>query len=285
MPNDRSTFVPQRLGLARLLASPPAYFGNAAASRAVQQAIVDALAERGPVLVHGASGTGKRTVAEILHHFGGGDIPRLESVSIDARGRCGSIGDFAYLCPVEQLSVAEQDALPNRVGLSRLIIGTRLDPNSREGRARLSGTLLRWCRTRIALPSLAERIEDLELIAMMMLPHLPARAPIGGISEDAVDCLCGYDWPGNVSELESVLRFALGRARGASLDVEDLPPRLVIRAVGEVSPRSPEQVFSLANAEREAVRRAMRHARGNKRRAARLLQIGKTTLYRKLALL
>jgi transcriptional regulator of acetoin/glycerol metabolism len=86
-----------------------------------------------------------------------------------------------------------------------------------------------------------------------------------------------YTWPGNGSELEAVIATALERARGPMLQVHDLPP--LLRAHAGLAP---EAEFSLELAQRRAIDKAIRHARGNKRRAARLLGIGKSTLYRKL---
>jgi DNA-binding NtrC family response regulator len=276
MPNERTP---------RPKTSPspnPVFLGHSSVSLQVQRAIVAALDERGPVLVSGPSGTGKRTVAEILHDFSGRDAP-LQDVVIHGPNRIGPIAPFAYLCPLEQVSLDVQARLHELAGQSRLIIGTRIDPDGAEGRARLHPAVRRWCQTRIVLPTLAERIEDVELLAMSLLERLPSRRPIGGISEEAIDALRNYDWPGNVTELEQVLGYALGRATGPHLEDIDLPPRLCVRVPSDVSEGSPEQSFSLIVAERRAIARAMYHARGNKRRAARLLQISKSTLYRKLA--
>lgn len=270
----------QRDAEGRSRPQPPIYLGHGAPSLTVQRAIITALDDPGPILLSGRCGTGKRTVAEILHHYAGGE---LEDVVIDRPGRIGRVGAFAYLCPAEALSWGLQARLPMFAGASRLIIGTRLDPDGPEGRARLNPVLRRHCRIQIRLPTLAERVEDLELLAVSLLQRLPMQRPISGISEEAIDCLRAYEWPGNVTELEQVLAHALTCAVGPHLEDTDLPPRLQLHALAELPPSSPEQLFSLARAERKAIDRAMHHARGNKRRAARLLQIGKTTLYRKLA--
>lgn len=255
------------------------FVGQGAATVAVHKALERAATGRRAVLVSGAPGTGKRTIAELLHHFAGADIPMLESVRIDARGRIGHIGEFAYLAPVEQLSLDQQARLPNLVGLGRLILGTRLPLDSPEAAARLSPKLRRWCGAPIQLPSLAERADDLEALAMYFFAHTPSPRPFCGISADAIHCMRAYPWPGNGSELEAVIAEALGRARGPMLEVNDLPPLLRTHA-GLAYPCEDE--FSLELAQRRAIDKAIRHARGNKRRAARLLGIGKSTLYRKL---
>jgi DNA-binding NtrC family response regulator len=253
------------------------FVGQCAATLAVHRAVEKASSSRRPVLVSGAPGTGKRTIAELLHHFAGADIPTLESVRIDARGRIRHIGEFAYLAPVEQLSLDQQAELPNLVGLGRLIIGTRLRLDSPEAATRLSPKLRRWCGAPILLPSLAERADDLEVLAMYFFGRTPSARPFCGISAAAIRCMRAYSWPGNGSELEAVIAEAVDGARGPMLEVSDLPPLLHAGLA-----RSPEDEFSLEQALHRAIDKAIRHARGNKRRAARLLGIGKSTLYRKL---
>lgn len=255
------------------------FVGKSAASLAVHKAIGKAAKSRRGVLVSGAPGTGKRTVAELLHHFAGHDVPALDIVRIDSRGRFGTIGEFAYLAPIEHLSIEQQARLPNHLGLGRLILGTRIALDSRAAATRLSPKLLRWCGTPIQLPSLAERIDDIEALAMYFLARSASPRPFSGISASAVDCLQAHAWPGNVSELEAVLGEAIEHAAGPVLDANDLPPPL--RGAASLA-GSPDAEFSLDLAQRRAMAKAIRHARGNKRHAARLLGIGKSTLYRKL---
>jgi DNA-binding NtrC family response regulator len=271
---DRSS---KRSG-ARPQSSPPMFVGRSAASLAVHKALAKAVKSRRSVLVSGAPGTGKRTIAELLHHFAAPDAPALDVVRIDSRGRFGTIGEFAYLGPIEQLSLDQQARLPNLVGLGRLILGTRLSLESHAAVARLSPKLLRWCGTTIELPSLAERIDDIEALAMYFLARMSSSRPFSGISAAAIDRLQAYAWPGNVTELEAVIQAAVNHAAGPVLDASDLPPPL--RAVDMSSTEDAE--FSLELAQRRAMAKAVRHARGNKRQAARLLGIGKSTLYRKL---
>jgi DNA-binding NtrC family response regulator len=264
----------------RLQAPGPVFLGHSAAAKRVQSQIHQAVNSSSPVLVVGAHGTGKRLVAEILHHFGGGEIPSLEDVHVEA-GVVDRIGDFAYLGPAEQLELHEQARVPGLVGLGRLVVGTRLDPDSIEGRARLNPQLVRWCPIRIDLPSLVDRIEDLAALALAIIQRTPARRPVGGISDNALDCLRGHSWPGNVRELEQVIRQAIDNGSGEQIELADLPSYLRVRDAlhrGE----SAERRLCLEEAEKQAIKRALDYARGNKRKAARLLCIGKTTLYRKI---
>ncbi len=267
----------------RLQLPAPVYVGHSAAARRVQAQIQRAVRSNQPVLLVGASGTGKAVVAQILHHFGGGEVSKVETVEIDGQGRLVRIGDFAYLPNLEALSLEEQMRIPALTGLGRLIIGTRLDPDSPEGRARLHPQILRWCGVRVDLPGLTERVEDLEALVVKQIYETAARRPLGGITDAALDCLRSYSWPGNVTELEAVIREAIAVGVTEQIELRDLPAHLRLRDMGDSHPQvSPEEQLTLEFAERNAIKRALDYARGNKRKAARLLRIGKTTLYRKL---
>jgi len=100
------------------------------------------------------------------------------------------------------------------------------------------------------------------------------------ISEDAMRRLMAYDWPGNVRELENAIERAVALGSGPILHVGDLPSNLHY-APAETLPESDELV-PLEELERRAIFRALRETSGDKLAAARLLGIGKTTLYRKL---
>lgn len=256
------------------------FLGHSLAARRVQSQIHQAVSSNAPVLVVGGQGTGKRLVAEILHHFGGGEIATLEPVQVDD-GHVDRIGEFAYLGAVEQLETREQARLPGLVGLGRLVVGTRLDPDSAEGRARLHAQLVRWCGIRIDLPPLVDRIEDVGPLTLAIIQRTPARRPVGGISDNALDCLRAHNWPGNVRELEQVIRQAIDNGTGEQIELADLPTNLRMRDAmhrGETA----ERRLCLEEAEKQAIKRALDYTRGNKRKAARLLCIGKTTLYRKI---
>jgi len=89
-----------------------------------------------------------------------------------------------------------------------------------------------------------------------------------------------YDWPGNVRELENAIERAVALGSGPILHVGDLPSSLHYPS-SEHLPEKDEMV-PLAELERRAILRTLRETAGDKLAAARLLGIGKTTLYRKL---
>jgi two-component system response regulator HydG len=133
----------------------------------------------------------------------------------------------------------------------------------------------------IKLPPLRERRSDLPLLVNTFLEKFgdPQRQ-VRTISEDAMRRLMAYDWPGNVRELENAVERAVALGSGPILHVGDLPSNLQ----NTESERLPEQdeLVPLEELERRAIFRALRETAGDKLAAARLLGIGKTTLYRKL---
>jgi transcriptional regulator with PAS, ATPase and Fis domain len=136
----------------------------------------------------------------------------------------------------------------------------------------------------INMPPLRRRKSDIPLLANHFLGrfadhHVPMRA----ISEGAMERLLNYDWPGNVRELENIIQQALALGSDTAVQASDLPPSLEYAPARCVSGRTGEAV-DLENLERLAISRALRETGGGKLAAARLLGIGKTTLYRKLKL-
>jgi DNA-binding NtrC family response regulator len=133
----------------------------------------------------------------------------------------------------------------------------------------------------IKLPPLRERKADIPLLVNTFLEKFcdPAR-PVHTISDDAMRRIMAYDWPGNIRELENAVERAVALGSGPILHVGDLPSNLQFTS-NERLPESDELV-PLEALERRAIFRALRETSGDKLAAARLLGIGKTTLYRKL---
>jgi DNA-binding NtrC family response regulator len=133
----------------------------------------------------------------------------------------------------------------------------------------------------IKLPPLRDRKNDVPLLVTSFLEKLsPPDAPPRTISEDAMLRLMAYDWPGNVRELENAVARAVALGSGPIVHVGDLPSNLQY----PTSERAPErdELLPLEELERRAIMRMLRETKGDKLAAARLLGIGKTTLYRKL---
>jgi transcriptional regulator with PAS, ATPase and Fis domain len=133
----------------------------------------------------------------------------------------------------------------------------------------------------IKMPALRERKSDIPLLVNAFLEKFnEAQGAQCTISEDAMSRLLAYDWPGNVRELENAVERAVALGFGPILHVGDLPSNLQ-HGTSERMPQI-DEVLPLEELERRAILRALREAGGDKLAAARLLGIGKTTLYRKL---
>jgi len=133
----------------------------------------------------------------------------------------------------------------------------------------------------IKLPPLRERKSDIPVLANTFLEKFSdSKSSVRTISEDAMRRLMAYDWPGNVRELENAVERAVALGSGPILHVGDLPSNLQY-AQPERFPDQGELV-PLEELERRAIFNALRETSGDKLAAARMLGIGKTTLYRKL---
>src|SRR5579864_8592019 len=133
----------------------------------------------------------------------------------------------------------------------------------------------------VKLPPLRERKSDIPLLVTSFLdkfsnPQQPPRT----ISEDAMRQLIGYDWPGNVRELENAIERAVALGSGPIVHVADLPSSLHYPATERVPEKN--ELLPLEELERRAILRTLRETGDDKLAAARILGIGKTTLYRKL---
>jgi len=137
---------------------------------------------------------------------------------------------------------------------------------------------------RIALPPLRARREDIAPLAEELL-RAGARAHgrrVRRLTRGALERLAAHDWPGNVTEMKSVLEGMLVAAPGrGALDVSALPERF--RGPGHAAvPLRVEVGMTLAEVERQLIEATLRQAEGSKPRAAEMLGIGLRTLYRKL---
>jgi transcriptional regulator with PAS, ATPase and Fis domain len=130
----------------------------------------------------------------------------------------------------------------------------------------------------IKLPPLRERKQAIPALAHYFLGrHAGAEGEIRGISYEAMGALTNYDWPGNIRELENCIQRALALASPPAIQVRDLPPRVVGENVSIET-----RAITLKELERGAILKTLELTGGDRLRAARVLGIGKTTMYRKL---
>jgi DNA-binding NtrC family response regulator len=144
----------------------------------------------------------------------------------------------------------------------------------------------------VRVPALRERRADIPLLAQHFLDRLVKETPQRGrvaLSQDAQQALMAYGWPGNVRQLENVIEraFALSPGR-AQLSIADLPDE--IREFRQPAPSNevafPEEGVEMerlvADFEHSLIQRALERSGGNKRLAAELLHLKRTTLIEKL---
>jgi DNA-binding NtrC family response regulator len=145
----------------------------------------------------------------------------------------------------------------------------------------------------LRLPSLRDRREDIPLLAAHFLDRISREhGRKFTLSDEALRTMMRHDWPGNVRELENSVERACALSSGPVLHLGDLPTQLqqqgleARRAAASGGEQAEEagapEVKTLAELEREAILGAIRTLNGDKLQAAKLLGIGKTTLYRKL---
>lgn len=134
----------------------------------------------------------------------------------------------------------------------------------------------------IYLPALRERSSDITLLAKYYIDmfSLKMNKKIIRFDEDFISNLQHHTWSGNIRELKNVIERALILSSANTLTLADLPLDL------QIPPNQKQNkqlsAFSLSNAEKLHIQKVLNHTQGNKAEAARLLEIGIATLYRKI---
>ncbi len=296
--------------------------GASARMREIYQLIVRVAPKRHPVLIMGESGTGKELVARAIHATGpwrdkpfvpvdcGALAPTLIESELFGHVRgaftgatqsregllAAAGGGTVFLDEITELPVElqarllralqEREIKPlgsnQRTRLeARIIAATNQDLQAAIKRGAFRKDLyFRLNVVSIKLPPLRERKSDIPPLAHYFFErHGGAESGMTAISYAAMTRLMSYDWPGNVRELENCIQRAMTMGSGSEIQVADLPSNLLnfMRSSAES-----EQVTTLRELERRAILQALEATRGDRLRAAKLLGIGKTTIYRKL---
>ena len=137
----------------------------------------------------------------------------------------------------------------------------------------------------IPLPSLRERVTDIEILAKYFLQFftLKTNKKIKSLSKEFIHLLKMHTWPGNIRELKNVIERSVILETTESLMAENLP--IEIQQLESNNTENSNKIlsaFSLASIEKLHIQKVLNYTNGNKTETARLLGIALTTLYRKL---
>lgn len=277
------------------------------ALRRVAEQVTLASGLRTPVLLVGDAGTGKETMARVIHlrgpdrerAFAALDCRRLPPLAVGTL-LFGEKGMLAR-APVATLFLNGPDALPRElqrllyewlIGAEehplRLLAGCRAADEALQ-QGRLLPELYHALATlRIDLPTLAERRDELPHLVDRLLRRLNGDGgrTIEGLSPDAWEVVLAYDWPGNFRELFAVLESGRQHTAGSMIDAADLPAYLRRAALPEPSASAVSAVMPLVplleKVERRLIELALRRTRGNQTQAADLLAVWRPYLCRRM---
>lgn len=131
----------------------------------------------------------------------------------------------------------------------------------------------------LTLPPLRQRKGDVKLLIQHFIHQMSEKMNLKGITmtEDCIQLLNEYSWPGNIRELKNVIQRALIVTDG-TITKDDLPVDLCLSTPDSVENRA----LDLATMEKNHIAKILAYTHGNKTETARLLKIGLTTLYRKM---
>jgi two-component system response regulator HydG len=134
------------------------------------------------------------------------------------------------------------------------------------------------------VPSLTERQDDIPLLISFFLKKYGQlyQKHIRGLTHRAKALLLRHPWPGNVRELENAIASAALVATGDFIDVSDVPQHLQRPSTQEATTAESWQPLSLEEVRKQHIRRMLQLCGGNRVRAAQMLGIGRTSLYRHL---
>jgi two-component system response regulator HydG len=140
----------------------------------------------------------------------------------------------------------------------------------------------------LRIPALRERRQDIPLLIAYFLERMVRTSGQEKLlSDEALKAMLAYDWPGNVRELENCLERTCAFTSGPLIHTTDLPREVANLPPGETLSGSgngngQRKIIPMAELEKNTILSAITELNGDKLQAARLLGIGKTTLYRKL---
>jgi two-component system NtrC family response regulator len=319
---DKARLQYKVLTLERKISSQYSFKNILGTSKAIRQAVELAqkvATTNTTVLLTGETGTGKEVFAQAIHYEGNRKSKNFVALNCSAFGKelleselfghkAGSFtgamkdkkglfeeanGGTIFLDEIGEMNIDLQAKLLRvlesgsflKIGETketkvevRIIAATNRDlqKESESGNFRLD-LFYRLSVFQIKLPSLQERKEDIKELAEHFTNFFSEKVNkrITGFNPDFLKALQQHPWKGNIRELKNIIERAVILAEGEQLSFESLPYDFDMSSV-------PGSVFALEEMEKTHIRKVLAYAKGNKTEAARLLNIGLTTLYRKL---
>jgi transcriptional regulator of acetoin/glycerol metabolism len=263
--------------------------GRSAAWRQVEESALRLCDSTLPMLVRGGPGTGKTALisAMFAEQKAAGNLVILDGrlQAIDGVSAWVQSVRNAFTIPDAVVVLNHLEALKPRAaqGLSALIdahgsrggriIGVVSDePDLEKGVAQL---VERLSVSTLYLPLLRDRLEDLpELLMNLSNRHVPNGSHVRW-TDEAVQILSRLTWPGNIRELDNLVRLVAANWHGGGIKAAHLPEEIRRQA-------SRRQLTLLERLEFDAIIAADERAKGNKTEAAAILGISRATLYRKI---
>ncbi|MEW5807278.1 MAG: sigma-54 dependent transcriptional regulator, partial [Acidobacteriota bacterium] len=208
------------------------------------------------------------------------------------------IGDMGLTLQAKMLRFLEEKAFKRVGGIKdikvdvRVIASTNKDLETAVRQGQFREDL--YYRLRVIplhMPPLRERKEDIPALTDHFIKIFSSefkRKTIPRFSDDAMNFMVHYDWPGNIRELRNVVERLMILGGGEVFEVEDLPRDMFFSKKEEVRPQGekglvlPESGTSLKEVEKELVKQALEKTRWNQTHAAKLLNIGRDALRYKM---
>jgi two-component system response regulator HydG len=236
--------------------------------------------------------------SELFGHVKGsftGAVRDKQGLFAAARGGTFFLDEIGEMSPATQVKLLrvlqEREAIP--VGGTepipvdvRLVAATNrdLEEDMKRGRFR-SDLYYRLNVIAIHLPPLRDRKDDIPIFVEAFLKRIAKEHndEPKHLAPDAADAIAAYDWPGNVRELENALERAVVLTKGDSVSVASIPEKVTQRRTEPLVADRPQINPTLDVIERAYITWVLQSEGGNKTRAAEVLGIDPSTLYRKLS--
>ena len=236
--------------------------------------------------------------SELFGHVKGsftGAVRDKQGLFAAARGGTFFLDEIGEMSPATQVKLLrvlqEREAIP--VGGTeaipvdvRVVAATNrdLEDEIRQGRFR-TDLYYRLNVIAIHLPPLRDRRDDIEIFVTAFLERIAKEkgTPMKHLAPEAAEAVLSYDWPGNVRELENALERAVVLTKGEAIPLSAMPAKVTERRVEPLVAERVHHNPTLDTIERAYIAWVLQAEGGNKSRAAEVLGIDPSTLYRKLS--